>query len=271
MELFYITGASLIIVSEAGLHAPGPPSGIYPDEIGLITPFNRLWFSFSICVQSSRQAMTGRSVHGWIVSTTNKTTNKMKMKMKNSKLWVAAFAAIGLQVISVPSGSAQDFYRANVSAIGIATNQAGDLTYYRFGNRDLIRHCTGEQGITNLTGLSLAYDRTADALVVVSGTNNTVLCTPLTFAGGTSLSNTNGTKIQRLTWVYWETNQVASGTLLAGEKVFPATTNHPASFSLQGQLQFTVPGDSTNGPVIYAGIISAGSKFCDWGDFDHEH
>jgi len=78
---------------------------------------------------------------------------------------------------------------------------------------------------------------------------------PLTFDGGVSLNNTNNTKVQRLANVYWETNQTASGTLLAGESIRYGSTNQVISLSFAGQLQFAVPGSGTNGPTIYYGLI----------------
>lgn len=192
----------------------------------------------------------------------------MNAKMMKSKLLAAALVAAGSQLVNIPSANAQEFYPASVRAVGISTNETG-LVYHEFGNWNIIRHCAAEQGITNLAGLRLVYDRTTDAVEVVSGTNNTVVCTPLTFSDGTSLSNTNGTKIQRFAWVGWENSTTASGSLVAGESVLPATTNHPALFNLRGQLQFTVPANGTNPPVIYVGGINAGSSFFERDDFEH--
>ena len=126
-------------------------------------------------------------------------------------------------------------------------------------NRQIIRQAAAEAGLTNVSRLSLVYDRTADALEVVSGTNNTLVSTPLTFSTGTYLSNTNGTQIQRFAGVYWGTNLNASGSLVAGEQITPATSRRPARFNLQGQLQFTLPASGTNGAAIYVGNVSAGT------------
>ena len=191
--------------------------------------------------------------------------------MKKSKLIIMAVAAMVSQLNGVQSASAQEFFKVFVSTVAISTNQSGDLTYHEFGNRDLIRNCANDQGITNLDGLSLVYDRTADAVKVVSGTNDTLVCTPLTFAGGTSLTNTNGTKIERLSWVFWETNQTANGTLAATERLAFGPTNQLEFFSLRGQLQFATPASGTNGPVIYRGSIVAGSDLFDEFDGDDSH
>lgn len=193
----------------------------------------------------------------------------MKINTNKTKLIMVALATIGMQWVGTMSGHAQEFDPAFVSAVSISTNQTG-LTYHELGNRDLIRRCASEQGITNLTGLHLVYDRTADAVEVVRGTNNTLICTPLAFSNVTSLSNTNGTKIQRFAWVSWEGSTVANGTLVAYERITPATTNHPALFNLRGQLQFSVPASGTNSPAIYIGSINAGLPSFERDDFDHE-
>lgn len=183
--------------------------------------------------------------------------------MQRTKLFIVA-AAIGIaQLASVTTGNAQEFYKAFVSAVSISTNSNGDLTYHLFGNRDLIHSCASQMGLTNDTGLSVVYDRTADAIDVVSGTNDTVLCTPLTFGNGVSLSNTNGTVIQRLAFVSWEGSATANGTLAATEGLGYSTNNTLTFFSLHGQLQFAVPGSGTNAPVIYRGSVIAGSNLFD--------
>jgi hypothetical protein len=193
----------------------------------------------------------------------------MNIKIMKSKLLATVLVAASSQLVYVSSANAQEFYPALVRAVGISTNETG-LVYHEFDNGNIIRHCAEEQGMTNLAGLRLVYDRTTDAVEVVSGTNNTVVCTPMAFSDGTSLSNTNGTKIQRFAWVGWENSATANGSLIAGESVFPATTNHPAVFNLRGQLQFTVPANGTNPPVIYVGGINAGSRVFENDDYEGE-
>jgi hypothetical protein len=137
--------------------------------------------------------------------------------------------------------------------------------YHSYGNGQIIRECAQENGITNLVGLLLVYNRTADALQVVSGTNHTVVCTPLSFSGGAWLSNSNQTKVERLAGVYVENSSTPNGTLAATERLAYSPSNTLSFFSLSGQLHYAANG--TNGPVIYKGSIFAGSGF---GGFDEE-
>ena len=188
--------------------------------------------------------------------------------MKSTKsLFIGITAALAVQVAGTFSSRAQDLVPAFLSAISVSTNGTnGNLSYHSFGNRDIIRNCATSAGLTNLQGLSLVYDRTNDTLDVVSGTNQTLICTPASFSGGTSLSNTNGTTTQELTFVFWEGSTVANGTLSALEHTFSGT-NGVTSFNLKGQLQFQVPASGTNGPTIYIGSLIAGNKLFDFGDF----
>jgi hypothetical protein len=194
-------------------------------------------------------------------TTKTKFNQKMKTKLFYSQCLAVTVAAFGSQLIGVSTSSAQDLYHVSLNAIGISTNLDGKLVYKELDNRDLIRETASAQGLTNLTGLSLVYNLEGSDVEVVSGTNNTVLGTPLTFGGGVSLNNTNGTEGQVLEYVYWDTNSTASGTLAAGEWYRYGSTNQITDFSLQGQLQFAVPDNGTNGPSIYLGNIDVNGKF----------
>jgi hypothetical protein len=184
----------------------------------------------------------------------------MKTKLFNSKCLAVAVAAFGSQLIGASTSSAQDLYQVNLNAVGISTNLDGKLVYQQLDNRDLIRETASAQGITNLTGLSLVYDVEGSDVEVVSGTNNTVIGTPLTFSGGVSLTNTNDTKGQLLEYVYWNTDTAASGTLAAGETIRYGSTNQITDYTLQGQLQFALSDNGTNGPAIYLGNINVEHK-----------
>lgn len=186
--------------------------------------------------------------------------------MKSTKsLFTGITVALAVSLAGVLSTRAQDLVPAFLSAISVSTNGSGNLSYHSFGNRDIIRSCASSAGITNLQGLSLVFDRTNDTLDVVSGTNQTLVCTPAAFAGGTSLSNTNGTT-QLLSFVYWEGSTTANGTLSALEHTYTAT-NGTTCFNLKGQLQFSVPASGTNGPTIYIGSLIAGNELFSFGDF----
>jgi hypothetical protein len=192
--------------------------------------------------------------------------------MNKSKIIILSAIAVVLQLMGAPSTRAQELFKALLQVTCISTNQNGGLVYTNFGNRELIAQCAADEGITNVTALSLVFNPTADALQVVTPTNNTevgmnhviigtnqfLICTPLTFTDIVSLSDTNTNKIELLASVLVETNSVASGTLAATER-FRYSTNELTSFSLIGRIQYAVGANGTNSPSIYRGVLLAGS------------
>lgn len=160
-----------------------------------------------------------------------------------------------------PLPEAAEDFNAFVDAVSISTNSAGNLVYRSFGNQKLIQGCASKMGIKSLKDLRLVFDLNADALEVVSGygTKQALVCTPLTFTGGVFLSDKNATRSERQAWVYWDGQTTPSGTLSATESYGYGVSNRLTSFSLSGELQFSLPGNGTNPPTIYQGSVTAGS------------
>jgi hypothetical protein len=177
--------------------------------------------------------------------------------MKNSHLLSVAAALVSSSLIAC-SGYGMDLLRAEVNTTRVTTNATGGLSYKHYGNHQIFAQAAAQAGLTNLSGLRLVYSLSGDDLEVVSGTNNTVIATPFTFSGGVSLSKTNNSVLERLTWVYLGTNTQASGTLHATEFSHFGTSNELTAFALRGQLQFATPAAGTNGAAIYSGSLAAG-------------
>jgi hypothetical protein len=195
---------------------------------------------------------------------------KQKKEMKIHNIYAVMVAGALITTASTQSSFAlsdTNLVPANVQLTCVTTNSSGNLVYERVGTWSFIKECASEMGITNLFGLSLVYNRSNSSLEVVSGTNHTVLCTPLSFSGGLALSNTNGTVVELQTFVFVETNTVASGLLTATERISPGTTNRPPFFSLIGQLNYTEPVSGTNPPAICHGTLFVGSFLSSWGGF----
>lgn len=185
--------------------------------------------------------------------------------MKQIKVLIGTITVITAQCLCVSTSNAQ-MYRASVNTVCVGTNSAGGLSYSGYGNRQIISQCASEQGITNLSGLHLVFDSKADALEVVQGTNNTVVCTPISFSGGVSVSKTNGTVTELLSFVFLEKSKVAEGTLRAREHISMNSSNQVTHFSLTGQLQFAQAASGTNGAMVCSGSLSVGS----FGDEDRD-
>lgn len=178
----------------------------------------------------------------------------------NGTLALTVAIALSCGLGALP-GHAQELSKAFVSLVCISSNQSGGLVYRSIGNRDFIRQCAREQGITNLSGLSLVFNRTSNSLEVVRGTNHDLVCTPLSFSGGVSLGKSNHSRVERLEFVYVGSDTMADGTLAATERYVFGRSNQLTGFSLTGRLQYAVSGSSSNRTAIYTGSLIAGPRF----------
>lgn len=170
----------------------------------------------------------------------------------------AALASLATAQTSVAQTNT-NLFRASVRVTCVSTNANGNLVYERENTSDFIEDCASDVGVTNLTGLTLVFNRSNSTLQVVSGTNQTLICTALSFTDGLSLTNTNNTVIELQKLVLVETNTVTSGVLTATERLSYGTSNQLTSFSLIGRLSYTELASGTNPPAICRGILIVGS------------
>lgn len=186
------------------------------------------------------------------------------MKMKTCKsVRAVTLAALSLTLTwaGAQNSGAQtntDLYPAKINLVCISTNQGGDIVYQRFNTSAFVEEFATGEGITNLTDLSLVFNRSNASLQVISGTNQTLIGSPLGFAGGVSLANSNNTRVQLQTFVFLDGNSVASGLLSATERLTWGTSNQLTSFSLRGLLSYSFT-NGTNSPAICHGSLLVGS------------
>jgi hypothetical protein len=204
-----------------------------------------------------------------------------KGKMKVLSIFVISALAISASVIAAPSdkgdsrgtnvfATTNNLVRVRVTAICTSTNSRGGLSKEFMTNRDFIEECTSDMGLTNLTGLSLIYNRTNQALEVVSGTNQTWVCTVLSFEGGLSITNTNSTRIEGLSFIFVGTNTMSAGTISTTERITYGSTNQIMSWGLVGQFQYSAAASGTNAAEICRGTLLAGSALLRDGDRDKD-
>ena len=185
-------------------------------------------------------------------------------RMKNSRTFSAVILAafsLGLPFAAVQTCDAQtntNLFPARISLVCITTNTNGNLAYDRVKTVEFIEESATDIGITNFTGLKLVFNRSNSSLEVINRTNLAVLTTPLSFDGGVSLTNSNGTRVELETYVFLGTNTVASGSLSATEKLTYGTSNQLTSFGLRGQLVYSFT-NGTNSPTICRGTLLVGS------------
>ena len=198
--------------------------------------------------------------------------------MKALSIFVISVIGISASVMAGPGVTNQlavtnDLMKVRVTAICSSTNTSGGLSNQFMSNRNFIADCASDKGLTNLTGLSLVYNRTNQALEVVNGTNGTLVCTALSFDGGLSITNTNSTRIEGLSFVFVGTNTTSSGTISTTERITYGSTNQITSWGLIGRFQYAVSASGTNAAEICRGTLLAGSALLrdrDQDDDDHD-
>src|SRR5438105_7341991 len=160
--------------------------------------------------------------------------------MRNANI---LFSVIGVAISQL--GGAQsaigqtgsNVYQVFVSAVFVTTNDAGRLAPVFVDNREFIRNCANDNGITDPRSVTLVYDRDADALEVVMRADGAVVCTPLTFSGGLTLTNGNGAAHERLAFVFANGSDTPNGTLRATERYLLDSQGEVRRFNLSGRLQ----------------------------------
>jgi hypothetical protein len=201
------------------------------------------------------------------------------MKLRN--ILVIGYLAAAISVIAGPSSTngiaiTNDLMRVTIKEVCTSTNSSGGLTNQFVGNNHFIQECAGDMGITNLTGLSLVYNRTNNSIDVVSttnsvsGTNQTIVCTALSFEGGLSITNTNNTRIESLAFVFVGTNTTSTGTISTTTRISYGATNQITFWNLIGRFQYSVAASGTNAAMICRGVLLAGAPIIKQGGGDQD-
>jgi hypothetical protein len=180
---------------------------------------------------------------------------------RNCTAAISAVATLTLCVAGIQTSKAQtntNRFPASVNLICLSTNQSGGIVYQRVRTADFVEECALEMGVTNVTGLSLVFNRSNRSLEVVNGTNQTALCTPLSFEGGVALANSNNTRIVSQSFVFVDPNTTAGGLLSAIETLTWGTSNQLTSFGLRGELSYSFT-NGTNSPALCGGVLLVGS------------
>jgi hypothetical protein len=159
--------------------------------------------------------------------------------------------------ILAQSNNTTDLLGVALREVCTTTNENGSLTNQVFDNARLIQQCAAEVGVTNLGDLSLVYNRTNPALQILSGTNQSILCTAMSFAPRMSMTNNHNTKIEVLSFIFLGTNTMSSGTVCTVE-TSAAQTNTPfPSLNLIGRFQYSIDANGTNRAAICHGVFLA--------------
>lgn len=185
--------------------------------------------------------------------------------MKSCKSTSAALLAalsLGSPWAGVQNCHAQtdtNLYRARINLVCVSTNANGTLISDQVATPEFVREFAQALGVTNnFNNLVLAFNRADASLQVVHRPTRQVLGTPLSFDGGSAIANTRTTRVERLTYVFFEGNSVASGVLSATENLTYFRNGQLRAFGFRGSLHYTFT-DGANSPVICRGTLTVGS------------
>ncbi len=173
------------------------------------------------------------------------------LKVAPLPLAIALLAGQGVQ-----AQTNTNLFPLSFKAVCTSTNSSGGLFRELVGNANLIDDCAVEHNITNLTGLSLVFNRTNFSIQVLD-TNGAPLCTSFSFSGGLAFTNTNSTAIVFQRDVFVRTNTTATG-VISGSASWN-NTNLAASYGLRADLLYIEPAAGTNAPSICRAELRVGA------------
>jgi len=181
--------------------------------------------------------------------------------MKIQKLSLLAATALASLVATTSIAQTNtNLVTARIKVTCVTTNANGQLVYTRNNTTEFIQDFASGLGITtNLTNFSLVLNFTNSSLQVVSGTNQTLVGTSLTFTNGVFLINSNHTVVELQSYIRVGTNAATTGVLTATERFTFGTSNQLTSFSLIGRFSYVEPVVGTNPPSICRGILLVGN------------
>jgi hypothetical protein len=175
--------------------------------------------------------------------------------MKKILLLAATIVSL-VATSSIAQTTNTNLVRAFISVTCISTNGTNDLVYDRIRTTEFIEEFATSLGITtNATNFSLVYNLTNRTLQVVSGTNQTLVGTALSFTNVLSITNADseGTVVEFQYNVRVWTNSAVTGTLTGTQRY--GASNDFSSFLLTGRLAYVEPASGTNAPAICRGIL----------------
>ena len=151
-----------------------------------------------------------------------------------------------------------NLYRARINLVCTTTNENGNLVQDRVFTSEFIRDAAHSVGATNLDDLALAYNPSNSSLEVLNRSTREVVATPLSFEGGTSLANSDNTRVVLQNFVFLNSDTVASGLLSATQRLAYADSGELSTFGMRGSIYYSFT-NGTNSPTFCQGILAVGT------------
>jgi plastocyanin len=149
-------------------------------------------------------------------------------------------------------------FLVNLSGTFKTTNTLGKIVVLPAKSKDLIAECASDHSL-NPADLAMVYDLDTDAIEVVRIDDGSIVCTIITFAGGVDLIATDGKRIDRQAFVFWEDSDEANGSMAGSELFTRGMNGQLLKFSFRGSIQFGLHEDEP--PRIFQGTFTTGRQF----------
>ena len=174
--------------------------------------------------------------------------------MKNQR-WIAPLLGIFLVCALGTSAQGQYLYQFMFTGTCATTDASGKIVDTPINNQTLMQSYAKNHGVTNTSGLSLAYhiggNELGDTIDVINRTNGATVFTifGLYFGedfGRMELLSTSHRQMRRLEYIYTDQNSHSLGSALVTAYFFFDNSGHTNNTVVFGSLQYLALPDTTH-------------------------
>lgn len=171
--------------------------------------------------------------------------------MKNQLLTMVSVVLMGWAT----SGIAQDKLQIVISGTCYTTDGQGRIVPQAINNQTLLQKAAQAGGLTDTSGLALAYhlngNSLGDTIEVINRTTGATLSTlfGLYFGesfGRESLLSASHRQMKRIEYIYTDQNSHSLGSVFLTDYFFLDTSGHTNATYVLGQMQYLLLTDSTH-------------------------
>jgi hypothetical protein len=159
---------------------------------------------------------------------------------------------------------AQELLQLKLQVKALSTNEAGRLVKQNINNETLLRDFADSNGITNLNSLALVYhvagDERGDVIEIVDTTTGNLLSQVFGLLFPVDLPTGDGSQLSRFVYLYNDQQSVSMGSGMLRERI-ALTKQGNTNRTINGELQFYLLPDATNGLRMCTGTINASKLF----------
>jgi hypothetical protein len=163
------------------------------------------------------------------------------------------------------NANAQEVLQLKVNVKCQSTNDIGEPVKQKISNQTLLQGYADQHGLTNLNSIALVYavnaDERGDVIQVVDAYTGAVLSQLYGVFFPLDLPTaTDGSQFSRFAYLYNSQQSYEMGSALLSERI--KTDKHGnTNRTVNGDIQFYLTPEGTNGLRLCSGTISAGKAF----------